>query len=164
MIVASLLELFRGLPPELTVALLSALPVTELRAALPVAIGAFKMAPWAAYGWCVLGNLIPIPFIFWLFPPFMRFVERRVPRVHQFLERRVRTLEHKHRASYDTWGALVLVIFTAIPLPGTGVWTASLLAIIFSIRKQVAVGALAVGAATAGLVVLALTVGVQRLI
>lgn len=164
MITDSLLTLFQGLPPELTVALLAALPVTELRAALPVAIGVFKMAPWAAYFWCVLGNLLPIPLIFWLFPPFMRFVEKRVPRVHIFLEHHVRTLERRHRASYDKWGALALALFIAIPFPGTGIWTATVLAIIFSIRKEMALASLAIGAAIAGLIVLALTVGIQHLI
>lgn len=164
MIVTSLLELFRGFPPELTVALLAALPVTELRAALPVAVGVFKMGPWTAYVWSVLGNLIPIPFMFWLFPPFMRWVEHRSPRIHQFLEKHIRTLEQKHRASYDKWGALALIAIHAIPLPGTGVWTSAVLAIVFSIKRRVAVPAIVVGVALAGLIVLALTVGVEHLI
>ncbi len=153
----------QGFPPEAATALLAALPVTELRAAIPAAVGVFHLGPWSALLWAVLGNLLPVPFVLWFLPPVVKLAELRIPVLHRALDRYFRSLEAKHRASYDKWGALALAIFVAIPLPLTGAWTASVLAVLFSIKFRTALPAIAAGVLTAGGIVLALTVGVSRL-
>lgn len=159
----ALITAVRGWPPEAATFLLAALPVTELRGAIPAAVGVFHLGPWSAFFWAVLGNLLPVPFVLFLLPPVVKLAERRFSAFHRLLERYFRSLETKHRASYEKWGALALAIFVAIPLPLTGAWTASVLAVLFNIRYRTAVLAITAGVLTAGGIVLALTVGISRL-
>lgn len=159
----TLIAALRGLPPEAATFLLSALPVTELRAALPAGVGVFGLGPWSAWFWAVLGNLLPVPFVLWVLPPVVAFAERHIPAFHRLLERYFHSLERKHRGSYEKWGALALALFVAVPLPMTGAWTASVLAVLFRIPRPTAFGSIAAGVATAGFIVLILTLGAIRL-
>ncbi len=161
--VDTLIQAVRGLPPELAVFLLSALPVTELRASLPAGITVFQLAPPIAFILAIMGNLLPLPFVFLLLPPVVQFAERRWPAAHRLMDRYFRALERKHRASYDKWGAVALFLFVAVPLPMTGVWTSSVLSILFGIRRSVAIAAIVGGVTTSALIVLAITIGALRL-
>ena len=163
MLTTALIHFFRSWPPQLATALLAAVPVTEVRAAIPIGIGAFHLSPVSALLWAFLGSLIPMPFVLWLFPPFLRFVERHWPSLHQFMEKHVRELERKHRKAYERFGALAIFLFIALPIPGSGVWSASVLAVIFDIDLPYAVLAITSGIAAASLLVLGVTLGAIRL-
>lgn len=67
----------------------------------------------------------------------------------------------KFTRKYERYGLIALCIFVAIPLPGTGVWTGSVAAWLFDIKKVSAMLAIAVGALIAGIVVTIATVGVS---
>lgn len=147
------------LPPQLITALLAALPVTELRAALPIAVGSFGLEAADAYVWAVVGNLLPVPFLLWLLPPTTRWVSSHWPWAHRVLESYFHRLVNRHGKRFERAGMLAVAAFVAIPLPGTGAWTACVLAVLFGIRPRYAVPGVIGGVLIAGLVVLLITNG-----
>ncbi len=158
-----LASFFLGWPPWLATAALAAVPLTEVRAAVPLGLEVFRLSPWAAVWWSFLGSLVPMPFVFWLFPPFLRLAERRLPPLHRFLDKHIRALEARHRSSYERWGTFTLFLFIALPIPGSGVWSASLLAILFDIKRPYAAAAIVAGVFAACLFVLGVTLGAVRI-
>ncbi len=135
-------------------------PVVELRGAIPAGIAA-GLPPAAAFAAAVLGNLVPVPFIILL----SRRVFDRLRRTRTLgpwilrIERRTH-LKGRIVRKYRLMG---LVIFVAIPLPGTGAWTGALIAALLDIRLRHALPALLAGVLAAGVLVTLLTLGVIRL-
>lgn len=158
--IETVLTWLHGFPPELAAAMLAALPVLETRVALPIAIFALELPPMAAFLSTLAGNLFPVPFIFFFLKPSLAAIHRHVPRLDQwFLSWRGKQ-EKKFGASYSKWGAFFLFLIVVIPGPGTGVWTASALAVLFQIDLRLSALSIASGAFVGGLTILAVTQGV----
>jgi len=155
-----LIQVFSTIPPVFASALLASLPITELRGALPIALVVYQLDPMTAYVSTVLGNLIPLFFVFTFLPSLMRFLFRYAPRWNARIENHFAKLQKKHGKAYSTWGAFFLFLFVAIPLPGTGVWTGSVLAVLFKIKRSLAIPFIVLGLLLAGIIVLALTQGI----
>lgn len=145
------------LPNELVIALLAAMPIVELRAAIPVGVGVYHLSPVSAYGWSVAGNLIPLVLLFLYLPKLVTALSFYSPKIHGVFERYFFRLSTKHAEALDRYGALFLLVFVGIPHPGGGVWTASLLAILFRMHPKFAIPAIVGGVLVSGLVVLSLT-------
>jgi len=79
----------------------------------------------------------------------LRYVERVRKKAHPYVEK---------------WGFLGLVVFVAIPLPGTGVWTGSLAAYIFGIEKRKAISALIIGGLLSIMITLLPSLGLVKII
>ncbi|PJA46305.1 ligand-binding protein SH3 [Candidatus Uhrbacteria bacterium CG_4_9_14_3_um_filter_50_9] len=156
----ALINYISTFPPEIAAALLAILPLTELRAALPIAITVFGMEPGAAYAWTVLGNLVPIILVFWLLPPTLAWARKQSPWLKHVLDDYFAKLERKHHDRFQRYGALALFFFVAIPLPGSGVWTGSVLAILFGLEQKRALSAIVGGLLVAGIIVLLIIQGV----
>ncbi len=146
-------------PQEIAVILLAMLPVTELRASVPIAMTVFDMGQAEALFYSYLGNIIPVIMLFLFLPTVITFIEAHSKKLHQILEKYFYSLEKKHNHRYQKYGALFLFLFVAIPLPGSGVWTGSLLAILFKIDKKIAVPAVVLGMISAGVIVMLITKG-----
>ena len=137
---------------------ISMVPVIELRGAIPIGVG-FGLPFWPVFIASMVGNLIPVPFLIL----FTRRVFEWLRRKSGLLERFVSKLEKKAEAKEDLlkkYELLGLCILVAIPLPGTGAWTGSLVAAVFNIRLKYAFPAIALGVLIAGIIVSAVTYGV----
>ena len=154
-----LIKWLGSVPFELTTIFLATLPLTELRAAIPVAVTVFHLTPISAYTFSVIGNMIPLVFLFCFLPWFLSFLSGRFPIFHSMLERYFFRLSKKHEAKLNAYGAMFLFVFVAIPHPGGGVWTASTLAILFRMKKTYAIPAIVFGTLVSGLIVLSITLG-----
>src|SRR3989338_6782100 len=141
----ALIQWFSGFPDWLSVVLLSALPVTELRVSLPLAIYYYQLPVWESVLFSVIGNTLPVIAMFFLFTPFLHFLERRSPAFYRFIHQYLRRLERKHQDRYQRYGAFFLFLFVAVPLPGSGVWTGSLLAILFGMKPKLSIPAILFG-------------------
>lgn len=155
-----LLEFVAVFPPEMATLFLAALPITELRAALPVALFVFKLPVLTAYVSAVVGNMIPLVALYLCFPSFMKWVLPHIPWAKKRLDQWLDALEKKYGEAYSKWGAFFLFLFVAVPLPGTGVWTATVLALFFHIKRELAIPCIMGGVLVAGLLVLAFSQGV----
>ena len=129
---------------ELIVFIISMVPILELRGGLLAAGPAFLDIPtWRAIPICIIGNLIPIPFILLLIRPIFAWLRRT-----KLFRPLVEKLETKAMSKsgqiekYEFWG---LVLFVGIPLPGTGAWTGSLIASLLGIDWKKAFLAVVIG-------------------
>ena len=140
-----------GISDNFLVFLVSMLPIVELRGAIP--LGVFlNMNPWLLLGLAVLGNTLPVPFIILCARPVVNFFLRTKPLrpLGNWLEAKVRKNSHKIK-KYE---ALGLFLFVAIPLPGTGAWTGSLLAALMDVRIKTALPSILLGVVAAGLIMI----------
>ncbi|MGN1098124.1 MAG: COG2426 family protein [Clostridia bacterium] len=136
--------------------LISMVPIVELRGAIPVAY-ALGLDPVVSYIVSVIGNLIPVPFILLLITPFCNLLKKTklfawFPR---WLDAKVEKNRHKVER-YAFWG---LFIFVAIPFPGTGAWTGSLIASFLDFDFKKSLLAVFLGVCTAGIIMTALSFG-----
>lgn len=144
------------IPEWLAVVLLAALPVTELRLALPFARGVLEWSLAPAFLWSVVGNLLPVPFILWLLGPVTDWAERHWNWLHRFLEKLFSYTRRRHTAKFDRMRDLALIAFVAIPLPITGAWSGSLAAFVFGVERRKAFALIVVGVLIAAVIVSAL--------
>lgn len=152
-----LLEALGGSPHLLVAVLLSMLPISELRGAIPYAIA--NGVSWqTAYVVSVLGNFLAVIPIVFLIGPVSEWLRRFAlfDRFFNWLFARTR----RKGGLIERWETIGLILFVAIPLPITGAWTGSVAAFIFGIRKPVALAAIFTGICIAGVVVTLATTGV----
>lgn len=148
---------------ELSTILIGASPLAELRGALPMAIGVFKFSPFKAYILSILGNIVIIPFVLLFLIKFSDYLMRHSYYVNRFFTWLFERTRRKHTKQFEIWGTLALFIFTAIPLPLTGAWSACVAAFVFGIDFWKAVVSIVLGVLTAGLIVLAVTLSVVNI-
>ncbi len=131
------------------------LPVLELKAAIPVGMAIFGMDLWLAFFLAYIGSCLPAPLIIRLLKPIMRWI-RHVKFLRKFFDKVVdSSLKRANQIrKYSLWG---LFIFVAIPLPGTGVWTGSVISSAFDLRIIKATPVIWVGNLVAGLAILFLS-------
>ena len=149
--------------PYWSVFICSMIPIIELRGAIP--IGAFvKMHPLICYLIAVTGNMLPVPFVLLLIKKIIELFKKSkikfLNKFANFLERR--TEKNKDKViKYGFWGIVILV---AIPLPGTGAWTGSLISALLDIPFWKAMLAVFVGVLIAGVAMLFISYGASLLI
>ncbi len=148
------------MPAELITLIIGALPISELRGAIPVAIGVYDMSVSSAFLWAVLGNIIPVIFILWFLKAISNFLSHRIYWFNRFFTWLFERTRQKHSNKFDRWRDLALVILVAIPLPFTGAWTGALAAFVFGIPTKRAFPLIVLGVLIAGIIVTSVTVGV----
>ncbi|MCI8940427.1 MAG: small multi-drug export protein [Dorea sp.] len=128
---------------EAIVFIISMIPILELRGALLVAGPILGVPVAKAIPLCVVGNIIPVPFILLLITPIFNWLKKT-----KTFQPMVTKLENKAMSKsdqiekYEFWG---LVLFVGIPLPGTGAWTGSLIAALLGIKFKKAFPAVVIG-------------------
>ena len=149
---------------ELSIFLISMLPISELRGAIPIAVSIYNMPVWQAFIWSVLGNLFVTVFVIWLLDLLInKFLVHRVYILNRFFTWLFERTQRKHSKKIEQWGDLALLIFVAIPLPGTGAWTGALIAFVFGIPPRRALPAISFGVIIAGILVSLITLGIIQL-
>ncbi len=140
---------------------ISMVPVIELRGAIPYATG-MGLSPTVAIPVAMVGNLIPIPFIILFIKKIFAWMRKVSPKLNKVVDRMEAKAE-KNKAKvlrYAFWG---LVLFVAIPLPGTGAWTGALVAAMLDMPLKKAFPAIALGVVIAGIVVAFVSYGAASL-
>ncbi|CUX48186.1 COG2426 family protein [Clostridium sp. C105KSO13] len=144
---------------KLIVFIISMVPILELRGGLLAAGPAFlDVQKWQAIPICVIGNLLPIPFILLLITKvldWMKGTKKLKPMVEK-LEKKAMS-KSANIEKYEFWG---LLIFVGIPLPGTGAWTGALIAALLGIRFKKAFFAIALGVLMAAIIMTILSYGI----
>lgn len=138
----------------LTIALITLLPWIELRGSIPVGIG-LGLNPWLVLLVSVIFNIL----IF--FPVFfgLKFVCKFLGR-WRFFERVLARIRKKGEPYIKKYGVIGLAIFIGIPLPGTGVYSGTLLAWLLDMKWKGAFLASLIGVLIAGSIVFAVSMGV----
>lgn len=140
----------KGLPQEYVVMIVGALPISELRGAIPLGLY-FGMPILKAFFWAVLGNIIFIAPALFLFEPISTFLRKFKfwSRFFEWIFERTK----KNSDAIEKYEALGLAIFVAIPLPMTGAWSGVIAASLFKIKFRYAFLAIVSGVIVAGIIV-----------
>ncbi|MGD8238493.1 MAG: small multi-drug export protein [Armatimonadota bacterium] len=146
-----------GIPPDLIVIILSALPVSELRGGIPAGF-VLDMPVWRTFLFAVVANVLSVvPILLWA-EPAARTLGRWPPlgRFFDWLFARAR----RKSGIVDKYGVFGLALFVAIPLPVTGAWTGSMIAVVLGLDFYKSLGCVILGVLIAGVVVTLASLGV----
>ena len=140
---------------EILIFLFSASPFMESRGGL-IAASILHMDPVESFIICMLGNILPIPLILLFFDKVLDWM--RKGRLKKFARRLDKKVE-KNRTKVDKYGYVGLLFFVAIPMPGTGAWTACLVASALKLEKKKSFLYTALGVLMASVIMMYLTFG-----
>ncbi|MBT4086885.1 MAG: small multi-drug export protein [Deltaproteobacteria bacterium] len=150
------------MPHELTVFILGMMPIIESRLAIPFGIGALGMNPINAFIFAIAGNFIAVIILLRFLDPVTQLLCKS-----SFLKKHIDWLFERTRTKHDKrmseLGHLALLIFVAIPIPGSGAWAGSLVAYLFDLKKPLATVIITCGLIIAGVIITSTTEGVISL-
>ena len=144
---------------EAIIFVISMVPILELRGGLLTAGPAILDVPqMRAIPICIIGNLLPIPFILLLITKIFDWMKgtRKLKPIVDKLEAKAMS-KSANIEKYEFWG---LVAFVGIPLPGTGAWTGALIAALLGIRFRKAFPAIVLGVLLAAFIMTVLSYGI----
>ncbi|WP_326908071.1 COG2426 family protein [Sedimentibacter sp. MB31-C6] len=150
-------EILDFLSIEFTVLLTATLPVIELRGAIPVGIS-LGLSPIHATFISFIGSMLPVPFILFSIRPIFNYLKKT--KLFKKLVYKITDKSFKKSGKIKKYGVWGLLIFVAIPLPGTGVWSGSLAAALLNLRFKWAFPAIFVGNLIAGILIMGISYGV----
>lgn len=157
-IVTAIVEFFQNdFPPQLVAFLVSVCPVLELRGGM-IAARILELDFIQAFIICYIGNMLPIPFILLFIRKIFKWMRK-----YKHFAKIVDKLEARSDKKKDTivkykeWG---LLIFVAIPMPGTGGWTGALIAALMDLRMKKSLPIIALGVFIAGIIMSLITYGI----
>ncbi len=143
----------------LAVFFISMVPLIELRGAIPYGV-AFGLPLWSTYIVAILGNMVPVPFIY-LFARKILVWGQDKPVVGRFFTFCLKKGEKGGKALQAKAGRglfVALLLFVGIPLPGTGAWTGALAASLLDMDFKDSVLACMGGVLLAGIIMGVLSV------
>ncbi|MFA0814365.1 MAG: COG2426 family protein [Anaerofustis sp.] len=157
-------NLFSTLPHWLHVFLISAIPVIELRGAIPYGILLLGMPYWSTLLFSILGSILPAPFILYLGEYILTKLENSKRGGLSKLAKKIRERSMKKSAQIEKYSYWGLILFVGIPLPGTGVWTGCIIAALLKLNPVKSMLCALAGTTLAGIIVTALVEGGVMLI
>ncbi len=146
-----------GIPRDLIVVLLSAMPVSELRGGIPAGF-VLDIPVWRCFLLAVVANVLSVvPILLWA-EPAAKFLGRWAPlgRFFDWLFARAR----RRSGIVEKYGVFGLTLFVAIPLPVTGAWTGSMIAVVMGLNFYKSLACVTLGVLIAGVVVTLASMGV----
>ena len=151
------INMFGGLNKDIIIFIISLMPILELRGGM-LAATLLKIPYIKALVICVIGNILPIPFVLLFLEKVLEIFEKwKVTRkVVRWLEQKAQS----KRTQIDKYGYLGLILFVGIPLPGTGAWTGSLVAIMLGLDKKKSFICIMVGVVLASIIMSILSYGI----
>ena len=139
------------------ITLISMIPIIELRGSIPM--GFVVGLPWYASLICsIMGNILPVPVILLFVVKVFEFMKK-----HNILTKFVNKMEQNAMnrsekvSKGEFWG---LMLFVAIPLPGTGAWTGALIAALLKMNRRDSFLSILLGVTIAGTIITLGTYGV----
>lgn len=149
-------QLLNFISIEFTVMLTAALPIIEVRGAIPVGIS-LGLSPIHSTILAIIGSMIPVPFLLFTIRPIFNYLKGT--KTFKKLVHRLTDRSMSGSGKIQKYGAWGLLVFVAIPLPGTGVWSASLISYLLDMRFKWAFPAIFVGNLIAGILIMMLSHG-----
>jgi len=149
---------------ELKTFLVAMSPIVELRGAIPLAYGVYKMPIWSAYLFSIAGNLVPLIGIVALAKPISQWLSERFSFFNKFFDWLFSKISKKTEKLGILGKDLIVVVLTAIPVPFIGGWTGALASFILEIPAKRGIILVSLGAMISGIIVSLLTLGIINFI
>lgn len=160
-IIDVMLSLLHGVNSNAAIFIISMIPVLELRGGL-IAAAVLKVPIVRAVIICMLGNILPIPFILLFITKifdYLKTTKLLSPMVHKLEERAMSKSD-----SIKKYEFLGLMLFVGIPLPGTGAWTGSLIAALLGVKLKKSTPAILCGIVMATVIMCLVTYAIPAII
>lgn len=138
---------------------ISLLPILELRGGL-IAASLMDVPIWQAFLVCLGANILVIPFVLF----FVEFLLELLSKI-KILKRAIDWFENKTLKKKDIiekYGYIGIMLFVAVPLPGSGAWTGCLLAVLLGLDKKKSFLAALLGVFIAGIIMLIFSYGILK--
>ncbi len=144
---------------EFIIFIVSMIPILELRGSI-LAAGFMQTQFLPTYIAAVIGNILPIPFILLFIEKIFGWMKksRHLHKIPDWIEKKALSKS----AQIEKYGYLGLFLFVAIPLPGTGAWTGSLLSVLLGMKPKKSFLFIFLGVLTAGLIMSLLSFGIIK--
>ncbi len=143
---------------------ISMVPIVELRGAIPVSQAFNPPLPLlTSYIVCIIGNMIPVPFIFLFARRFLEWGQDKkfIGGICAFFLEKGHKGGTKLTEKAGRGGLFIaLMLFVGIPLPGTGAWTGTLAASILDMDFKSTVWAVMLGVLIAGIIMMCISFGI----
>ena len=150
----------------LIVFFISMVPILELRGAIPIALG-MGLDPVVSYIVCVLGNMLPVPFVYSFARKFLLWGEKQryIGKFCHFFREKGEKAGRKLTAATGRYGMfMALLLFVGTPLPGTGAWTGTLAASFLDMGPKTTAVSVSLGVILAGIIMALTSAGVFHII
>ncbi len=163
-LVKSILGVFGGITSSLfgkyaLIFIISLMPILELRGGL-IAASLLDIEPLWAFIVCMVANILIIPFVLFLIEAVLEFL-MRFKKLGQLITRfKEKTL--KKKSSIEKYGYLGIMLFVAVPLPGSGAWTGCFLAVLLGLDKKKSFLAALLGVFIAGVIMMIFSYGILK--
>ena len=142
------------LSPEVYTFILAMSPVVESRGSIPYGVLA-GIEPNSVILLSIAGNILPVPFLLLALSKIERLIIARSEksRIRSFYLSYIGSLRRKTKEKIDRYGFFGVMLFVAVPLPGSGAWTGSLVAHLFGLEKKKALIAIIFGTIEAAIII-----------
>ena len=137
---------------------IAAVPLIELQAAIPIAIGVYHFHPVFAWFLAVFGNMLPVWGLFWVFDYLFRH-KSHWPMIQWIKQHSLKKLG----PGYEQYGEIALFFLAALPFPLTGVYTASFGVLVLNLPLWRSFFWILAGNMVAGLLITLASLGIIRL-
>ena len=146
--------------------LISMVPIVELRGAITIGVGAYNLPVLTTFIICIIGNMIPVPFIFLFARKVLEWGQDKPyigPLFKWFIKKGHKGGQKlQSKAGRGLYYALFL--FVGIPIPGTGAWTGTLAASILDLDFKKTVFSVLGGVLLAGIIMAVSSYGLFEII
>lgn len=155
---AFIIDLFEGFPKELATFLIAIIPVTELRAALPLAYKVYGLSAFSAWFWSVMGTFFAMVLIVILLDPIANFLSAHIKFFKDFFQWLFEHTRKRAGSKMEKYGEWAIFILAATPIPFLGGLTGALAAFVFGVPLKKSLPLLFFGTMVSGFIVLGITV------
>lgn len=144
----------------LIVFFISMVPIVELRGAVPIGVTYFGLNYYLTLLVCVIGNMIPVPFIYLFGRKILVWGSKLkfVGKLFNWVLQKGEKAGKKLTSNASKRGPFIaLMLFVGIPIPGTGAWTGTLAASMLNFGMKKSAKAVMLGVLMAGIIMLVIS-------
>jgi len=149
---------FSNFPKPLATFIISMIPVTELRAALPLAYKVYGLSAFASWFWSVMGTFFAMILIVLLLDPIADFLSKYSQIFRKFFDWLFEHTRKRANGKMEKYGSWAIFILAATPIPFLGGMTGALAAFVFGVPLKKSLPLLLFGTMVSGIIVLVITI------
>lgn len=153
-----IINFFSGFPRELATFMIAVIPVTELRASIPLAVKVYGMTPLAAWLYSVAGTYFAMVLIVLLLDPIAKFLSKYIPLFAKFFDWLFEHTRRRANGKMEKYGSWAIFILAATPIPLLGGMTGALAAFVFGVPLKKSLPLMLFGTMVSGAIVIGLTI------
>ncbi|MEK7598255.1 MAG: small multi-drug export protein [Patescibacteria group bacterium] len=149
---------FSNFPKELATFLIAIIPVTELRAALPLAYKVYGLSAFWSWFYSVMGTFFAMVLIVLLLDPVAEFLSNHIGFFKRFFDWLFEHTRKRANGKMEKYGSWAIFILAATPIPFLGGMTGAVAAFVFGVPLKKSIPLLLFGTMVSGVIVLAITI------